>query len=71
MTPYCSTMLSVGVDVGVLPVDASRRFGPLALFGHLGLEPGEVDRDAALGGDLLGELEREPVRVVEGERRRT
>ena len=61
----------VGVDVGVLPMDAAGRLGPLALLGHLRLEPGEIDGDAALGGDLLGQLEREPVRVVEGERRRT
>ena len=33
-------------------------------------KPGDVDGDAALAGDLLGELEREAVRVVEHERRR-
>ena len=36
--------------------------GPAALLGHLGVEAGDVDGDAALVGDLLGELEREPVR---------
>ena len=61
----------VGVDVGVLAMDATGRLGPLALLGHLRLEPGEVDGDAALGGDLLGQFEREAVRVVEGEGRRT
>ena len=62
---------AVGVDVGVLPMDAAGRLRPLALLGHLRLEPGEIDRDATLRGDLLGQLEREPVGVVEGERRRT
>ena len=46
------------------------------LLGHLGVEAGLVDVDAALGRDLLGELEREAVGVVQqegdgaGERRR-
>ena len=62
--------LAVGVEVGVVAARAPRRLGPRPLLGHLRLEPGDVDGDAALAGDLLGQLEREPVRVVEDERRR-
>ncbi len=43
--------------------------GPAPLLGHLGLEAGPVDVDAALGGDLGGELEREAVGVVQLEGR--
>ena len=50
---------------------APGRLGPPALLGHLRLEAGEVDGDATLGGDLLGQLEREAVRVVESERGRS
>ena len=58
---------AIGVDVGVLPVDSPGRLGAPALLGHLRLEPGEVDGDTTFGGDLLGQLEREAERVVEGE----
>ena len=61
--------------VGVEPVDVgggalASRLGALALRRHLALEPGQVDVDRALAGDLLRELEREAVRVVEQERGR-
>ena len=50
---------------------AAGRLGPLALLGHLGLEAGDVDGDVAFAGDLLRQLEREPVRVVQQEGGRT
>ena len=62
--------LAVGVEVGVVAALLAGRLGPLALRRHLGLEPGDVDGDVALAGDLLGQLEREAVRVVEHERGR-
>ena len=42
-----------------------------ALFLHLGLESGNVDIDTALPRDLLGQLQRESVGVVQEERGRT
>ena len=42
--------------------------GHLALRGHGRVEAGAVDAEALLGGDLLGELEREAVGVVQRER---
>ena len=62
--------LAVLVDQDVVDDTLACRLGPYALRRHLGLEPGHVDRDVALSGDLLGELEREAVRVVEEERGR-
>jgi hypothetical protein len=41
---------------------------PLALLVHQAREAGLVDRDAVLGGDLGGQLEREAVGVVQLER---
>ena len=52
--------VAVGVEVDAVAGALLRRLGPLALLGHLGVEPGEVDRDVALGGDLLGELSGKP-----------
>jgi hypothetical protein len=63
--------LAVGIEVGVVAGRAAGRLGPLALLGHRRLEPGHVDGDVPLTGDLLRQLEREAVGVVEGERRRT
>ena len=40
----------------------------VALFGQGALEPGSVDADAVLGGELDGEVDREAVGVVEPER---
>ena len=60
--------VAVGVDVGRLAHRRSRRLGPRPLLAHRRLEAGDVDRDRALRGDLLGELEREAVGVVEQER---
>ena len=62
-------MLAVPVEsvvVGRVPLRAA--FARVALLGHLALEAGEVDVDAALAGDLLRQLERESVRVVQQER---
>ena len=42
--------------------------GPDPLLLHPLLEPGEVDRAAALARDLAGEVDREPERVVQEER---
>ncbi len=55
----------VAADAGLAGV-----LGAPALLGHLGLEAGDVDADAALGRDLGGDLEREAVGVVQRERRR-
>ena len=41
---------------------------PVALLGERCLEPGAVDRDAVLGGELDGQVDREAKRVVEAER---
>ena len=63
--------LAVGVEpVGVGAGALAARLGALALGRHLALEAGQVDVDRALAGDLLRELEREAVRVVEQERGR-
>src|SRR5436190_1721190 len=48
-------------DVG----DATRLLGPAPLLGHGHVEPGAVDVDASLGGQLLGQLDRKPVGVVQ------
>ena len=64
--------LAVRVETVVVGCRAlARRLGPLALGAHLGVEAGDVDGDVALAGDLLGQLEREAVGVVQQERRRT
>ncbi len=63
----------LAVDVETIVVGGvalARRLGSLALRPHLGVEAGDVDGDVALAGDLFGELEREPVRVVKQERGR-
>ncbi len=44
------------------------RSTPLLLLGQGGIEPGAVHGDAVLGGELHGQVDREPVRVVEPER---
>ncbi len=58
----------VRVEVGALGGTLLRRLRPVALRSHLGREPLEVDRDVALAGDLLGQLQRESVGVVQEER---
>ena len=64
--------LAVGVEAVVVGrVALARRLGPLALRLHLGIETGDVDGDVALAGDLFGQLQREPVGVVQQERGRT
>ncbi len=62
--------LAVGVDVGVVAALLPGRLRPAALLAHLGLEARHVDGHVALAGDLLRQLEREAVRVVEHERGR-
>ena len=64
--------LAVGVETIVVGGRAlARRLGPLTLGAHLGVEAGDVDGDVSLAGDLLRQLEREPVGVVQEERRGT
>ena len=56
-------LLGVARQLGLRPGAA-----PLALLGEGALEPIAIDGDAVLGGDLDGQVDREPVRVVEPER---
>ena len=60
--------LSVRVGVRVLGARLPRVLAAAALLGHRRIEARGVDVDAALGRDLLGELEREAERVVQAER---
>src|SRR4029077_1543776 len=48
-------------------LELARRAGASTLLFHRALEALAVHGHAALGGDLLGELEREAIRVVERE----
>ena len=62
-------------EVGAVGVAARRRLAgrpwPACCCSAIAdVEPVDVDLDAALGGDLLGDLEREAVGVVEQERDR-
>ena len=52
----------------VTALELARRAGPLALLLHRRVEPGAVHRHVPLRGDLLGQLDRKAVGVVEGER---
>ena len=69
---------AVGIDQGLVrghalwigSVALARTLGSLTLLGHLALEPLGIDAHATLGGDFLGELERESVGVVQSKRRR-
>src|SRR5437868_10679254 len=54
-----------GVQTCALPIFGLR---PCALFGHQAPETRLVHGDALLGGHLEGEVDREPVRVVQLER---
>ncbi len=56
-------LLTVGIGDGIV----AGRLGPLSLGRHLGVEPVGVDADAALASDLLGDLQRKAIGVVEPE----
>ena len=61
--------LAVGRQVGVgVFARGGIGFGATTLLGHQLPEPGLVDLQAGLGGHLEGELDRESVSVVQGER---
>src|SRR5690606_33999510 len=47
--------------------EPARLAGALALRGHVLLEAGLVDREAALARDVRGQVDREAVRIVEPE----
>ena len=61
--------LPVPTERGVVDGALGRSLRTGALGVHLDVEAVEVDVDRALGGDLLGQLQRESVGVVEQERR--
>ena len=60
---YSATASAWRSELGLLARPAA-----LALLGEGGLEPGPVDGDAVLGGELDGQVDREAERVVEPER---
>ncbi len=62
--------VAVRVEVDTLAGTLLGGLRPLPLSGHVGAESIEIHRDVTLAGDLLGQLEREPVGVVEQERGR-
>jgi hypothetical protein len=67
--PFCFHDLAVAVEAIVVGGGAlAAGLGALALAAHLDVETGVVHCHAALARDLLGELEREAVRVVQEER---
>ena len=62
--------LAVGlVLVFATAVRLATLLGHLALLGHVDVEAGAIDADAALAGNLLRQLQREAIRVVQAERR--